>query len=145
MTKILKEKLEEKKDKLLEIYNGLKKLQKLSLKEIQDDKEHFWAVNYGLVVAIEAILDIGQYILSDRGIKAESYSQVIPLLVKHKVLPKKYAEKIKGMVNFRNTAVHAYLGLNENLVYKFLHNDIEDFKNFLKYIQKVKKSQCREW
>ena len=137
MTKILKEKLEEKKNKLLETYNILVKLQKLSLKDIKDEKENFWAVSYGLVIAIEAILDIGQYILSDRGIKAENYSKIVPLLVQEKVLTQKYAEKIKGMVNFRNIAIHAYPGLSENLVYKFLQENIDDFKDFLKYIQKI--------
>ncbi|MBA3046973.1 DUF86 domain-containing protein [Patescibacteria group bacterium] len=89
MTKILKEKLEEKKNKLLETYNVLIKLRKLSLKDIKDKKENFWAVSYGLVIAIEAILDIGQYILSDRGIKAENYSKIVPLLAQEKVLPQK--------------------------------------------------------
>ena len=137
MTKILKEKLDEKKNKLLETYNILIKLQKLPLKDIKNEKEKFWAVSYGLVIAIEAILDIGQYILSDRGIKAENYSKIVPLLVQEKILPKKYAEKIKGMVNFRNIAIHAYPGLSEYLVYKFLQENINDFKDFLKYIKKI--------
>ncbi len=137
MTKILKEKLEEKKNKLLETYNVLVKLQKLSLKDIKREKENFWAVSYGLVIAIESILDIGQYILSDKGIKAENYSKIVPLLVKEKILPQKYAEKIKGMVNFRNIAIHAYPGLSEYLVYRFLQENISDFKDFLKYIKKI--------
>ncbi|MCG2701278.1 MAG: DUF86 domain-containing protein [Candidatus Falkowbacteria bacterium] len=141
MTKILQEKLQEKNDKLLETYNALKKLQILSLKEIKGKKENFWAVSYGLVVAIEAILDIGQYILSDRGIKAESYNKIIPLLAKEKILSKKYAEKIMGMVNFRNIAIHAYPGLSEELVYKFLQENIGDFKDFLKHISKIKKKK----
>ena len=137
MTKFLKEKLEEKKNKLLETYNILLKLQKLPLEEIKNEKEKFWAVSYGLVIAIEAILDIGQYILSDRGVKAESYSKIVPLLAQEKVLSKKYAEKINGMVNFRNIAIHAYPGLSEDLVYKFLQENIGDFKDFLKYIEKI--------
>ncbi|MCK4554187.1 DUF86 domain-containing protein [Candidatus Parcubacteria bacterium] len=137
MTKILKEKLEEKKNKLLETCNVLVKLQKLSLKDIKDEKENFWAVSYGLVIAIEAILDIGQYILSDKGIKAEGYNKIVPLLAQEKILPQKYAEKIKGMVNFRNIAIHAYPGLSETLVYRFLQENLGDFKDFLKYVEKI--------
>jgi uncharacterized protein YutE (UPF0331/DUF86 family) len=136
MTALIKEKLEEKKDKLLETYTILTKLQKLSLDQVRQKKEIFWSVNYGIIVAIESILDIGQYILSDRQIKAENYSKVIPLLVKEKILPKKFGEKIQGMVNFRNIAVHEYAKLNEELIYKFLQDDIKDFKMFLKYINK---------
>ena len=137
MTKILKEKLEDKKSKLLESYEALKKLQRLPLKDIKNEKEKFWAVSYGLVIAIEAIFDIGQYLLSDKGIKAESYSKIIPLLVQEKILPKKYGEKVKGMVNFRNIAIHAYPSLDETLVYKFLQENLDDFKIFLKYIRKI--------
>jgi len=137
MTQILKEKLEDKKSKLLESYEALKKLQRLPLKDIKNEKEKFWAVSYGLVIAIEAIFDIGQYLLSDKGIKAESYSKIIPLLVQEKILPKKYGEKVKGMVNFRNIAIHAYPSLDETLVYKFLQENLDDFKIFLKYIRKI--------
>ncbi len=139
MTKIIKEKFQEKKNKFLETYEALLQLQKLSLKEIKSKKENFWAVNYGLVIAIEAILDIGQYILSDRGLKAENYSRIIPLLIEEKILPIKYGEKVKGMVNFRNIAIHAYPSLDEKLVYKFLQENLDDFKIFLKYVQKLKK------
>ncbi|MBA3046974.1 DUF86 domain-containing protein [Patescibacteria group bacterium] len=41
------------------------------------------------------------------------------------------------MVNFRNIAIHAYPGLSENLVHKFLQENINDFKDFLKYVQKI--------
>jgi len=134
MTKFLQEKLEEKKDKLMETYEALKKLQKLSLKNLKEQKENFWAVNYGLVIGIEAILDIGQYVLSDKKLKAETYSRVIPLLAQEKVLPKKYAETVQGMVNFRNIAIHNDPSLDESLVYEFLQNNLDDFKKFLKYI-----------
>jgi uncharacterized protein YutE (UPF0331/DUF86 family) len=135
MTQFTKDKLLEKKDKLLETYASLQKLQKFSLKDIQTHKENFWAVSYGLIIAIEAILDIGQYILGDKGIKADSFNKIIPLLIQEKILPKALGEKIQGMVNFRNIAVHAYPTLNEALVHKFLQENVDDFKNFLKYIK----------
>ena len=134
MTQFTKEKLKEKQDKLFETYLALKQLQNLSLSDIQSKKENFWAVNYGLVIAVEAVLDIGQYVLSDKNIKTVSYSQIIPALAKENILPEEFAREIQGMVNFRNIAIHAYPALNEELVYKFLQEKIDDFKKFLELV-----------
>jgi uncharacterized protein YutE (UPF0331/DUF86 family) len=134
MTSMLNAKINEKLDKLSQTYATLKKMQAIPLGEIQHDREKFWAVSYGLVIAIEAILDIGQIILSEKGIKAESYGKIIPLLSETGIIPADYADKMKGVVNFRNIAIHAYPSLNEALVHKFLMENIEDFKDFLKLI-----------
>jgi len=134
MTKIAKNNLEEKKAKLLETYESLKALQKLSLDDLRNNKGNLWAVSYGLVVAIESVFDIGQHILSSMGQKVDSYGKIIPELYQNKIISKSIHDKMKGVVNFRNIAIHNYPGLNEELVYKFLQENISDFKLFLKHI-----------
>lgn len=136
MTAFIKEQLKYKVDNLLETYSGLKKLQKLSAANLSQNIENLWAVSYGLVVAIEVTLDIGQYILASKNIKSESYAQIIPKMAEHKILPKKFADKIAKMVNFRNRAIHNYPALDESVVFDILQNDIDDFKKFLRYIKK---------
>ena len=52
-----------------------------------------------------------------------------------KIIPKEFAEKIKGMPGFRNRIIHDYLP-NEFDAEKLFENlqNLNDFKKFSKYI-----------
>lgn len=131
MTEIIKKQLQEKVDNLLEIYQGLKKLQRFTLKDLKENIENVWSVTFGLVAGIETILDISQFILADKGIKIESYGKIPQKLFEAKMIDKNFSEKIKKMVGFRNRAIHNYPSLDEEQLYKVLQEDIDDFKEFL--------------
>ena len=76
MTEIIKKQLKEKIDNLFKIYQGLKNLQRFTLKDLKENIENVWSVTFGLVAGIEAILDISQYVLADKRIKIESYGKI---------------------------------------------------------------------
>ncbi|MFH1192155.1 MAG: DUF86 domain-containing protein [bacterium] len=138
MTKIIKEQFDDKVDNLVKIYGGLKKLQRLKLKDFKENIENVWAVAFGVVAGIEAMLDISQYILSSKGIKAESYGSIPEKLLEAKVINKVFSTKMRDMIGFRNRAIHNYPSLDETLLYKVLQNDVEDFKKFLKIAEKYR-------
>ena len=69
--------LQVKLDKLSETYRGLKKLQSLTPAQLENEYEKLWVVGFGFVVAIEAVIDIGQEILAEVNTKAESYNEVL--------------------------------------------------------------------
>lgn len=138
MTKIIKEQFDDKIDNLVKIHEGLKKLQRLKLKDFKDNIENVWAVSFGVVAGIEAILDISQYILSSKGIKSESYGSIPGKLVEAKILNREFSKKLRNMVGFRNRAIHNYPSLDEKLLYNVLQNNIDDFKKFLKIAGKYR-------
>ena len=142
MTKVIKKQFQEKLDNLLEIYQGLRKLQKLTLKDLKKDIENVWSVTFGLVAGVEAILDISQYILASKGIKIESYGKIPEKLFEIKIINKKTLERMQKMIGFRNRAIHNYPSLDEKQLYEILQKDVEDFKKFLKiansYLKKLK-------
>lgn len=138
MTKIIKEQFDDKIDNLVKIYEGLKKLQRLKLNDFQENIENVWAVAFGVVAGIEAILDISQYMLSFKGIKAESYGSIPEKLLEAKIINRNFSVKLREMVGFRNRAIHNYPSLDETLLYKVLKNDVEDFKKFLKMAKKYR-------
>jgi uncharacterized protein YutE (UPF0331/DUF86 family) len=82
MSEIIKKQVQEKINNLLKIYQGLKRLQRLALKDLKENIENVWAVSFGLVTGIEEILDISQYLLAERGIKVESYGKIPKKLLK---------------------------------------------------------------
>lgn len=131
MMALLQKQLREKIDNLLKIYQGLKKLQRLTLDDLRENIENVWAVSFGMVAAIEAVLDIGQYILADRGVKIESYGKIPLKLFESGIIDKEFSEKMQKMVGFRNRAIHNYPSLEEKQLYQILQEDIDDFKEFL--------------
>ncbi len=114
----------------------LRKLQKYSFSEIKDDLEKLWAIEHGLQIAIQIIIDIGNHIIAEIGEnEIDEYTDIIDKLVKHKIIPPEFAINIKGMIGFRNLLVHRYGEVNTDIVYKILQNKLYDFERFIGYIQ----------
>lgn len=134
MTGIIKKQLKEKINNLLGIYRGLKKLQKFNLKDLKKNIENVWSVTFGLVAGVEAILDISQYILAEKGMRVESYGKIPEKLFQSKIINKEFSTRLQKMVGFRNRAIHNYPSLDEEQLYEILQKDVEDFKEFLKII-----------
>ncbi|MBU4368380.1 hypothetical protein KJ575_01545 [Patescibacteria group bacterium] len=51
-------------------------------------------MTFGLVAGIEAVLDISQYILADKGIKIESYGKIPEKLFEAEIIEKDFLEKM---------------------------------------------------
>ena len=133
MTELTEKKLKEKQNNLLEIYEGLKNLQKLPKEKLEENIEYLWAVSFGLIAGIEASMDIAQFILASRGKKAESYGSLPEKMLELKIIDEKFAGKFRKMIGFRNRAIHNYPSLDPTEVYNILQSDTEDFKTFLKF------------
>ena len=98
-----------------------------------------------MIAGIEAVLDISQYILADKGIKIDSYGKIPARLAEAGIIDKNFSEKMQKMVGFRNRAIHNYPSLDEEQLYEILQKDIDDFKEFLEiansYLEKFKKNK----
>ncbi len=129
---MVQKKLKEKQDNLLETYKGLKNLQRLSQKDLAGNIEYLWAVAFGLVAAIEAAVDIAQYIAASHGKKAESYGNLPDKMLELGIIDSDFAKRFRKMIGFRNRAIHNYPSLDTDEVYSILQNDIDDFKEFLR-------------
>lgn len=114
----------------------LKKFREYKKEEIAESEEILWKINYGLVITIQHILDIGNHILASEGKNEfDDYTTLIDTLGKHRIIPEDFAKKIRGMAGFRNILVHEYLEVEANEVYKCLQSGLDDFLNFVKYVK----------
>lgn len=136
MSPIIKKQLRNKIDNLVSIYEGLKKLQRLKTEDLENNIENVWSVAFGIIAGIEAVMDISQYILSEKGIKSESYGQIPEKLLEAKVINRDFSKRLVQMIGFRNRAIHNYPSLEEKQLYKILQEDVEDFKRFLRVVKK---------
>lgn len=113
----------------------LEKYRALSYEEFVATTRHYWAVEHGLQLAIQALLDVGSHILAaetDR--RADEYRDIIVALGEEGVLPPAFAGRILGMAGFRNILVHRYRQVNLREVYEHLQNDLDDFRLFARYV-----------
>ena len=95
------------------------------------------AIKYSLACAIQDITRISVHIASALSLwkVRESEAEAILALSEAKIIPKEFAEKIKGMPAFRNRIIHDYLP-NEFDAVRLFENlqSLDDFKKFSKYI-----------
>ena len=95
------------------------------------------AIKYSLACAIQDITRISVHLASALSLwkVRESEAEAIIALSEAGIIPKEFAEKIKGMPAFRNRIIHDYLP-NEFDAIKLFESlqSLEDFKKFSKYI-----------
>ena len=95
------------------------------------------AIKYSLACAIQDVTRICVHLASALSLwrVRESEAEAILALSEAKIIPKEFAEKMKGMPPFRNRIIHDYLPNEFDAVKLFesLQN-LDDFKKFSKYI-----------
>lgn len=95
------------------------------------------AIKYSLACAIEDVTRISVHMASALSLwrARESEAEAILALSEAAIIPKEFAEKIKGMPAFRNRIIHDYLP-HEFDAEKLFENlqTLDDFRKFSKYI-----------
>jgi uncharacterized protein YutE (UPF0331/DUF86 family) len=97
------------------------------------------AIKYSLACAIQDVTRISAHIASTLSLwkVRESEAEAILALAEEGIIPKKFAEKIKGMPSFRNRIIHDYLPneFDAEKLYESLQ-DLDDFKEFSRFVLK---------
>ena len=95
------------------------------------------AIKYSLACAIQDITLISAHIASTLSLwkLRESEAEAILALAEEGIIPKEFAEKIKGMPSFRNRIIHDYLPneFDAEKLYESLQ-DLDDFKEFSRFV-----------
>ena len=95
------------------------------------------AIKYSLACAIQDVARICAHVASALSLwkVRESEAEAIVSLGEAGIIPKEFAEKIKGMPAFRNRIIHDYLP-NEFDAERLFENlqNLDDFKTFSRYI-----------
>jgi uncharacterized protein YutE (UPF0331/DUF86 family) len=86
-------------------------------------------------VAIQAAIDIGQYLLSNLMIKQPAdYADTFVKLGEAGVVPPDFASRLVDMARFRNVLVRLYLEVDARKVYQYIQNNLGDFEIFARYV-----------
>lgn len=122
---------------LLASVDILKEYQALSPEELAAGPKVYWAVQHGLQLCVQAVLDIATHLVAALGGPiGEDYRSQIMALADLGVLPRAFAERIAPMAGFRNVLVHEYMDVDLREVHRFLTHHLGDFEAFAYYIHR---------
>ncbi len=132
MTEFARGQLAEKITQCAEALADLQKYQAVgSLEYLRAHPDTYYAVCFRFISAIESLFDVGQYILSDRDVRAETQREIPALLARKGVIDEGIAQRFANMYGFRNRLVHAYGTLDDAKVADFLKNNLGDIVQIL--------------
>jgi uncharacterized protein YutE (UPF0331/DUF86 family) len=90
-----------------------------------------------LHLSIEALMDIGNHVVSDLNLGTVNWSSDIPALLReHGYLDDRQTDVFVKMIGFRNTLVHEYIEIDRAIVYDILHNHLEEIRDLMKAFTK---------
>lgn len=140
MTDFNKEKIIEKLRLMKEYAAYLKTLAEETKKDrlkFKDDFHLFGPAERYLQLSIQAIIDTVQLVVIDEGLeKPDENQEAIVFLFEKKIISSDLAEKLDGIVGFRNILVHEYGKIDKERVYDYLQEKIGDLEQFQKEILK---------
>jgi len=140
---MIDKKVIQKRLKILEqALEELENLRKDSLEDIQNSLEKQWAVEHGLQLAIQTLLDIGSHILVEEGERdINNYTDIIRQLGEMGIISREFAKSIEGMAGLRNILVHEYVDVDLGVIFKILQQRLEDFEKFISFIREYLSKQ----
>ncbi|AZO93468.1 DUF86 domain-containing protein [Halocella sp. SP3-1] len=112
----------------------LRKYEGVDKEELENNLDKLWIVERGLQLCIQVILDIGNHVVSEKGVVVEQYSDIFKELIKQGVISENYGNRIRGMAGFRNILVHEYADVDIEILVEVLNNSLSDFEQFALYI-----------
>lgn len=117
------------KDRILHLQEALRKLSELKEEPLAAVREQYTisdTILYNLQIVIEALTDIGNYILKRGKHKfSRTRVEVFELLYRHNYLEGMEEEDLTTMARFRNKLVHGYAAVDIDVVYNILQNRYE--------------------
>lgn len=103
----------------------------------EDNSLMYDATLHRLQVALQAVLDVSQYIVAHMVLGDYSENKkVFDLLEKEGILNSDLAEVLKGAIGVRNILVHQYEDVDPKVIFDILENHLNDFDKFISSIAK---------
>ena len=94
-------------------------------------------ISINLERAIQISVDIAAHILADSEQKPPgTMGETFTALSNTGIIKMDLADRLRRAVGFRNISVHEYQRINWEIVYSIITENLDDFKEFMKAVQK---------
>lgn len=116
----------------------LAKFKAYSVEQIAGNYRHHKVIERIIEVVVNEAIDINQHIIVNSGCKELPFDfrESFLLLLKLKVYPKSFAQKIADSVGLRNILVHQYRKLDEKIFYASIKDCLRQYSKYCGYILK---------
>lgn len=105
------------------------------LEALTSDTDEAWAVERGLLLCAQNVLDVATHLAAAAGRDAPDYATAIDQLGVLGVLPAPFAARLRGIAGFRNLLVHGYLAVDLARVHQILNQHLADFDELAAHVQ----------
>jgi len=103
--------------------------------DLDESRRTRWALRYGLMESIQAVIDISCAVVSRRNLGyPDSYADCMRILRRHDVLPEDLADRLVRAVGIRNVLVHGHLDVDDELLLDALDR-LSDFRAFAEAVR----------
>lgn len=121
-----------------EAITALEKLIQIPEEEVLENPIYKFALKGACIVYIQAILDIGNYIIADKELGVpSSYEDIISMLQDNNMISNRGFERLKEFLKIRDKILHS----SEAISYKILLNIIKENIGFFKELLNSMKLQ----
>jgi len=101
-----------------------------SLEALRASPDEVWAVERGLQLCAQNVLEVATHLAASAGKDAPDYAAAIDRLAGLGVLSAEFAARLRGIAGFRNVLVHGYLEVDLARVHEVLNERLADFGEF---------------
>lgn len=131
--------LQQRINKAREYLEFLKKVSKeYSQEEFKKEPMVYASSERFLHLTIEALIDIGNHIISDQNLgQVEYYNNIPDILYEGGYLNQELRDIFIKIIGFRNILVHDYLEVDLDIVYSIIKNNLKDLQAILKEYAKL--------
>ncbi len=124
-----KEDAQTKIDVIIDSLDKLAFLKRKSYEDFISDFRNIDSALHRLQISIQALLDIGSYIIASLGLRMpNTNAEIIEILGEAGILPKEKVETYIKMSQFRNRNVHFYNRIDTKILYEILERELDDVK-----------------
>jgi uncharacterized protein YutE (UPF0331/DUF86 family) len=124
---------------LLALDQALAHLQSLvgrDLQQLQTNTVERWAVERGLQICVQNVLDIATHLAASSGHDVTDYASSIDQLGALGIVPAALAHDLRPLAGFRNALVHGYLPIDVARVHAVLNQHLDQLRDFARHIER---------
>ena len=124
-----KEDVQNKLDIIPENLEKLEIFRAMGYEEFTPDFRNIDSALHRFQTSIQALVDIGGYIIASLGLRAPGTSgEVIDILVEHGLLNAAQRDRYISMIQFRNRIVHFYNDIDLKILFQVLQEEVVDIR-----------------
>ena len=98
------------------------------------DTNERWAIERGLQLCTQCVLDIATHLVASAGRDAADYASALDELGRMGVLSRDLARRLRPLAGFRNALVHGYLTIDVARLHGVLNQHLDEVREFARSI-----------